>query len=285
MKTIIKYSFKEMLAKKTFFITIILTLGFLFLYGYGVKEFYKSILHISHPMKDIFIYSQSSFIMTAGYYFANMLTAFLVIFAASGIISWDIENQTIYTIISKPIKRYEYVLGRFIGIGTMVFIYSILVFFAILIINKIFGSPLAFGWDVLLKSSFLFGLEAILLLTVATFASSIFSTINTGIILTMLFGFALIGGFLEQIGNILILSGQNGQTLVLTGIISSLIMPTDTIYRKMSQLMFTTGSVSLIDLNPFSTISAPSIWMMIYWALYGSVMLFMALRNFSKRDI
>lgn len=40
---------------------------------------------------------------------------FIAIIMGISLIPADIEQRTIYTILSKPVKRYEYVLGRFLG--------------------------------------------------------------------------------------------------------------------------------------------------------------------------
>lgn len=55
----------------------------------------------------------------------GFMLLFTVIFAISGsalIIPKDIEDRTLYTILCKPVTRLEYLLGKFFGICTLLFI-------------------------------------------------------------------------------------------------------------------------------------------------------------------
>ncbi|MEI6914560.1 MAG: ABC transporter permease subunit [Armatimonadota bacterium] len=42
---------------------------------------------------------------------------FIAIIMGISLIPTDIDQRTIYTILSKPVKRYEYIVGRFLGAG------------------------------------------------------------------------------------------------------------------------------------------------------------------------
>ncbi len=59
----------------------------------------------------------------------------IAIFMGASIIYKDIEQKTIYTILTTPIKRSEYLVGRFLGLASLVFVVTIfmtIIFFAIL---------------------------------------------------------------------------------------------------------------------------------------------------------
>ena len=46
----------------------------------------------------------------------SIFTSVLAIFATSRLISQDIEDRTIYTILAKPVPRFEYLLGKLCGV-------------------------------------------------------------------------------------------------------------------------------------------------------------------------
>jgi ABC-type transport system involved in multi-copper enzyme maturation permease subunit len=46
----------------------------------------------------------------------SIFTSLLAILAAARLIPQDIEDRTIYTILAKPVPRFEYVLGKLCGI-------------------------------------------------------------------------------------------------------------------------------------------------------------------------
>jgi len=56
---------------------------------------------------------------------------FLSAFSASGVVSREIENKTVLTVISKPVSRTVFILGKFAGLGAAMFLaffLSLLVF-------------------------------------------------------------------------------------------------------------------------------------------------------------
>ncbi|TYP56721.1 ABC transporter permease subunit [Thermosediminibacter litoriperuensis] len=280
MITVMKYSFKEMFNKKALLLVIVLTLVFLTLYGYGLKEAYKDL-----PRSPVIAVSLSSQLISIGLYFAGLIIAFLVVLSSVGALSADIESGVMQAVLVKPVKRWEIVVGKFLGIGAMISLYGIVLFFAIIFLNKFYGARMIFSPSNLFYSALLFILSPIILLSLSLWGSSRMSTLNTGIMVVMLYGFALIGGWMEQIGYLLSRNGGSAQGLINAGIISSLILPTDVLYRKMNSLLFTTDGLKFLFNNILSGGYEPSIAMMIYSAAYPIFMLWMAVKSFSSRDI
>src|SRR5881227_501761 len=46
----------------------------------------------------------------------SLSTSFLAIFATAQLISQDIEDRTVYTILARPVPRFEYLLGKLFGV-------------------------------------------------------------------------------------------------------------------------------------------------------------------------
>jgi ABC-type transport system involved in multi-copper enzyme maturation permease subunit len=122
-------------------------------------------------------------------------------------------------------------------------------------------------------------LEALLVMTVALACSSAMPALATGGIVFGLYGLAFIGGWIEQIGAIF-----GNQTAVQVGIVSSLIIPTEALWRRATYAMQTPLS-SALEMTPFSTLSVPSTLMIVYAFLYLVVMLWVAVNTFQRRDI
>jgi hypothetical protein len=107
----------------------------------------------------------------------------------------------------------------------------------------------------------------------------------SGVILVIMYFCAMIGGFLEQI-SIAITIESTKQALNNIGIITSLIMPSDVIYRKTSSLLFTTSSGLNLSISSFiSSNTQPSSAMMIYIIVYILSMIILAVRKFQRRDL
>ncbi|TCO54412.1 ABC transporter permease [Caldanaerobacter subterraneus] len=287
MITIIKYTFKEMLKKRAFLLASLLSLLYLSIYAFGLSRIFE------RPSDSIYDIIFQSEILSAGLFFANLIVAFLVVLTSVNAISGEIESGTIYSILSKPIKRYELVLGKFIGLSIMIVLYSSIMFLSVVGLNIWFGSKISFGWDNILKGLFFFDLGPIVFLALIIASSSIFSTINTGIIAIMAYGIALVGGVLEQIGTAIQQSQvsafglKSGESLINAGIITSLILPTDVIYRKMTAELLTqsSGISFMMTQGLFGGMSQPSIYMFIYIFFYVVFLLYYGVKRFSQRDL
>ena len=87
---------------------------------------------------------------------------------------------------------------------------------------------------------------------------TIFSTLTNGVIVLGLHGMAFIGGWLEQIGTV-----TQSVRLINLGILSSVLMPSEAIWRRASYVMQSSMARTL-DFSPFTTRSAPSTTMVLY---------------------
>jgi len=212
-----------------------------------------------------------------------MLVVFLAIMVSVGSISSEVESGVIHSIITRPIKRGSYVLGKYLGLGVLSVSYALFLFAAIIAICTIFKLPLVNTIEPLniIKGLFFFILEPIAILSLSIFGSASFKTLSNGIFVISIYILGLIGGVMEVIGSML----QN-QNLVNLGIISSLLSPFDIIYRQMLSSIFESISIS----NPFMAVggmasTAPSIWMLIYIFAYIPGLVLLAIRKFKLKDI
>jgi len=279
MAAIMSISFKEIYQKKVFWLGLILSIGYLVLYGIGVHLIYKDMATTELFYKGM-IEAQ---IMSLGFYFAVFLTAFVVVLTASGSVSAEVENGIMYSVASKPISRNEIILGKFFGIGSIIIVYASFLYLAVLLINLMMGANLAAGLSLsnILKGLIYFDLVPVTLLAVTLLGSSLTNTIGAGIISIILYGLASVGGMLEQFGVML-----NNNHLVNVGIISSLIMPSDALYRKMTTSLFEQEGINILSISPFGgSASEPSVWMVAYGIAYIIVVVVITLRVFNQKDL
>jgi len=279
MAAIMSISFKEIYQKKVFWLGLILSIGYLVLYGIGVHLIYEDIATTELFYKGM----MEAQIMSLGFYFAVFLTAFVVVLTASGSVSAEAENGIMYSVASKPISRNEIILGKFFGIGSIIIVYASFLYLAVLLINLMMGANLAAGLSLsnILQGLIYFDLVPVTLLAVTLLGSSLTNTIGAGIISIILYGLASVGGMLEQFGVML-----NNNHLVNVGIISSLIMPSDALYRKMTTSLFEQEGINILSISPFGgSASEPSVWMVAYGIAYIIVVLVITLRVFNQKDL
>ncbi|MGE5396920.1 MAG: ABC transporter permease [Chitinophagales bacterium] len=286
MWTIARLTFREMFNKKILFLGLALTVAYLVLYGVGLHYTAKGMSKVS----DYLVILTGSQFLTAGIYVSALLVSAITVFTAVGALSSEIENGIIQAIVAKPLRRRDIYLGKYIGLGLVLTGYSLLVFIAnVLIVYLTMG----FKSDDYIGAGVLFTLVPLVLLAITLWGSSFLSTLANGIIVFILYSLSLVGGIVEQVGLHLssmagVHAGQQVTTgLTNTGVISSLIMPVDSIYRLVNYLLVAKSEVPIqvTMFNPFATMAPPSSYMLVYTGLYLLVFILWGIKIFSQRDI
>ncbi|NBJ15890.1 MAG: ABC transporter permease subunit [Dehalobacter sp. 4CP] len=289
MWTIAKLSFKEILYKRIFLIALIMTLAYLLLYGiathYAAASSLESLNQMNPDQKaamSLQLKMVGSQLLSMGLFFANFIIGLLTILATVGSIAGNIESHQIDPILTRPIRRMDFVLGRYLGYGILLMGYTLFFFLAIILVNHLFGGLLQANllFSNILKASFVFACVPLIMIAPALFFSANFGTMNSGIILIVLYGMSFIGGFVEQLGNIL----QN-TALVNIGVVSSLLFPADTLFRYMNTLLDAGNAGSF---NPASLLfgtGSPSTLMLVYCVVYVLLILLLGIQSFGRRDI
>ena len=278
MKAIIKYTLKEMFYKKILLVTFILSLIFFVLYGLGLYFSYEQM--VDNLLLRAAISTQ---LLSAGFYFANFIIVFLTILGSIGLFTAELESGLLYPVLSKPITRNTYLISKYIGIALSLILFSIFMIIMVTALN------LYFGKDVLLSLTFLdfskaMGIYLLIPLTILSiifFFSTHLKSLATGIVVVIFHVIGLIGGMVEQFGVLL-----EKTTLINIGIVSSLINPVDSMYRKAMSLLYDDSLTSIVAVGPFGGSSQPpSTVMVIYAILFTITFLFLAIRRFNKVDL
>lgn len=76
----------------------------------------------------------------------------ITIFISASVVPTEVEQRTIYTVLSKPVRRFQYLLGKFIGVQMIIIINLLLmtVLFFIAIYAKERIAPTLLLWSTLL---------------------------------------------------------------------------------------------------------------------------------------
>lgn len=114
--------------------------------------------------------------------------ALAAIFTCGELIPREVERQTISTILSKPVKRHEFILGKFTGGLAVVFINFILM--SAVFLALVFLRPGIFSWSII-KALALTLCELTVLSSIAVFFST-FST-TSAFTVTVSFSIYIIG--------------------------------------------------------------------------------------------
>jgi ABC-type transport system involved in multi-copper enzyme maturation permease subunit len=110
----------------------------------------------------------------------NLFGVLIAIFVGIGLVSKEVDRKTIYTIVSKPIPRYEFLLGKYCGLVMTLFANTVVMVVGFLIVLQVMEVPIT---SLVFKSLALIFLELMVVTAVAvlfsTFTSATLSAIFT----------------------------------------------------------------------------------------------------------
>ncbi len=270
-----RVTFREAGRRKILWIAIFVALLFLVLFAIAVHAMLVDLSR--NPGMTLIRLRESVTMMTMMVLYAGtMMTSLMAALTSCDTLSGEIASGTIHAIATKPVRRWCLVLGKWTGFVGMLSIYVLLVE----------GGTVAIAWA---ESHYLIGhsgvalgliwLQAVLLLSITMAASTRFSALTSGAISLGLYGLAFVGGWVEQYGSI-----QHVRVCVDLGILSSLLMPSDALWRR-AAFKIQPPLLGGVGATPFSAALTPSTAMVIYAAIYAVWALLLAQLLFERRDL
>lgn len=273
---IARLTFREAARRKILWAALILGIAFLALYGVGVYFIEKEIARSVMSRNAAGVRETYSFLLMAGLYVVNFLVIMMTVLTSVDTLAGEIASGTVQAIVTKPLRRYEIVLGKWLGFAAMLMLYIVLMGGGV---AAVMYALTRYAVPGLLVGLSLMGLEGLTLLSVCVLGGTSLSTLANGVLAFGLYGLAFVGGWIEQIGSLL-----HNETAVNIGILSSLLMPSEALWKRAAYEMQSSLSAS-IGMSPFASTSVPSPMMIVYAVLYVAVMLGLALRQFTRRDL
>lgn len=277
---IARLTFQEASRRKILLAALLLGILFLVIYGLGFHYILKDIEANMSAPRLLELNEIRNFLLMAGMYVVNFLTAMMTVLTSVDTLSGEIRSGTIQTIAAKPIRRWEVVLGKWIGFAGMITLYLLLMgggVMAIVYLRSGYTAPHP------LSALELILLNGLILLSVSILGGTSLSTLANGVLVFGLFGVAFIGGWIEQIGSFLP-DQSASQTAINIGVITSLIMPSEALWKRAAHEL-QSHLVSAIGFNPLTGSVYPSMAMVVYAIIYLVVILILAVRLFSRRDL
>jgi Cu-processing system permease protein len=267
-------TFREAARKKILWTALGTGLGFLALFGIAL---HFQIQDFDARSTIPFIrYQILSAMLMVGLYVVDLLAVVMTILTSVDTIAGEISSGTIHAIAMKPLPRWQILIGKWLGFAVMIGAFVILTF----------GGAIAVAYTMCgvapenpLQGGLLVYLECLLALTVTIMFGTWFSTLSSGVIAIGLHGLAFMGGWLEQMSGFT----ESGR-LAAVGIVTSLVMPSEAIWRRAAFDMQTPLAGSL-PFSPFANASIPSQVMIGYSCFFLLVALAVATYHFGVRDL
>lgn len=278
--TIARLSFREASRRKILLAALLLGLLFLTVYGLGFHFIMVEVEKEMGTMGVVALNQVRNFLLMAGMYAVNFLTAMMTVLTSVDTLSGEIGSGTIQTLVAKPVRRWEIVLGKWLGFAGMISLYLLLMgggVMGLVYLRSGYSGPDP------LSALALIWLNALVLLSVSLLGGAYLSTLANGVLVFGLFGVAFIGGWIEQFGAFFTNLAAS-QIAMNIGIITSLMMPSEALWKRAAHELQSPLATAL-GLSPFTSRSYPSDAMILYGILYMVVACALAVRHFGQRDL
>lgn len=231
---------------------------------YLLLVFSLALISFSLIMGELTIGDELKIIKDLGLSSIHFFGILITIFIGIGLIFQEMEKRTIYLVLSKPLRRYQFLLGKFLGLAVTLFLVLttlVLLFYGVLFFK---GDPS----PKLLLAFFSMYLEWLMIAAIAI----LFSSFSTPLLSGMLTLAAFLTGHLTD------------GLLLLQNRIDSPILG-----KILSGLFYALPNLELLNLRTQVVHNLPVsaeflLGASLYWALYLSTVLMLSILIFQKKD-
>lgn len=249
IRAIAALTFKEAIRNKILYLLLVFSLA---------------LISSSLIMGELTIGDELKIIKDLGLSSIHFFGILITIFIGIGLIFQEMEKRTIYLVLSKPLRRYQFLLGKFLGLAVTLFLVLttlVLLFYGVLYLK---GDPS----PKLLLAFFSMYLEWLMIAAIAI----LFSSFSTPLLSGMLTLAAFLAGHLTD--SLLLLQSRI-QSPVFGKILSGLFYA----LPNLELLNLRTQVVHDLPVSAQFLLGA-----VLYWALYLATVLMLSILIFQKKD-
>jgi len=282
--TMVRFTMQEAVSRKLILAGLVLSVAFLLLFGWGYSLLFAEItkggdVAVPSPREQV-IATGAAFTLL-GLYAISFLASFMALFLSVGAISGEIDSGTLHSVLAKPVRRAEYLLGRWLGYCGLTSVYVAIMGLGVLVI-----SYLVSGFEVPdpARAIGFMMLQSVALLSMSLLGSTLMPTLANGVVAFGLFGLSWLAGIIDFAGGIM--RNESMRNLA-TGV--SLVVPSDGIWKAASYYvqppLLLTATSSVDTSIPFIANAPPTGAFVVWVLLYPLVLLALGMWTFQRRDL
>ena len=203
---------------------------------------------------------------------------------AGPLISGEVESGLLLSMLARPLRRSEVVIGKWLGLAILVGIYAAGAgAFELAAVDWATGYLPPHPVDLLVYVA----AEGLVLLSLGLVLSTRLSGITAGVIALVAWLMGWIAGVVGDIG-----TGLQNQALENVGVISHLLLPSDGLWRGAIYAMEPDTLIAALKAagtfgraNPFAAVDPPPIEFLVWVAIWFALMLALSVWSFRIREI
>jgi ABC-type transport system involved in multi-copper enzyme maturation permease subunit len=203
---------------------------------------------------------------------------------AGPLISSEVESGLLLSMLARPVRRSEVVIGKWLGLAVLIAIYAA---------GSAFLELAAVDWATgylpphPVQLVLYVGAEGLVLLSLGLLLSTRLSGITGGVIALVAWLMAWIAGVVGDIG-----SGLQNQAVANVGVFSHLLLPTDGLWRGAMYAMEPDAFLASLKAagtiaraNPFVAVDPPPTQFLAWVVVWFALMLALSIWSFRTREI
>ena len=187
------------------------------------------------------------------------------VFVGVGLIHGEVERRTVYTILSKPVSRTEFLLGKYLGLVLTTWLMLVVMGICFSAVSLAYDAPLTAGH---LAAFALIGVELVVMIAVATMFSSFTTPMLASLFTVGIFVLGRLSRDLKQLGE--------------QGDIEGLQTVASLLFQVLPDLESFNVSIQAVHGLPIS--HAEIGWAVLYGFAYAASLLCLAVLLFARRD-
>jgi ABC-type transport system involved in multi-copper enzyme maturation permease subunit len=276
---ITRVSLREAVSRRLVLVAALASVAFLALFAFGLNALYSRADTGSTSQSELAI--GATIITVLGLYVVRFLAALLAIFLASSAVAAEIDSGLLHAVLARPLSRTSWLAQRWLAFVLISVGYVALMTAAVMAISGGIShyAPVDFT-----RALALLGLELAVLLSLGLLTSTTWSAVTSGVVTFCLFGVAWLAGIIELIGQQI-----GNQSMRLIGIATSLVVPSDALWRGASFYMQPPSVIAMTTAqgggNPFAG-TAPPTTALVTWSIgYAACLLAIAAWRLRRRDL
>jgi ABC-type transport system involved in multi-copper enzyme maturation permease subunit len=270
-------TFREARWRKIAWAVVVLGFAFLVVFGVGFYFMWRDISRFN-AVASVRALEPVNFFILIGFYGIAFLAVALALLISVDTVAGEITSGTIQTVVTKPLRRWEVIVGKWLGLGLMLSAFTVVMSAALIVIVSGITRYLPPNPAPAIA---LIVLEGLVVLTLSILGGTRLPALANGVVIFMLYGLAFIAGWIEQIGAML-----RNEAAINTGIVVSLLMPSEAMWKRAAYLLQPPMLRELgLDFTMFGAASTPSPLMVGYTTIYIVLLLFLAIHLFNTRDL
>jgi ABC-2 type transport system permease protein len=273
---------REAARRRLLLALLALTLLVIGLTGWGFSRI-PTINQRGAPLSDVQVRLIASQFLILTMFMFSFVLAMASVFVAAPSISGEVESGIALALLSRPLGRAEYVLGKWLGLAALVVVYAgAAAAIELGVVNAVVGygppEPVAFILFIVA--------EGLAIMTFALLLSTRLSGMVGGVIALVLFGIAWIGGIVGGIG-----AAFDNATVMHVGTVTKLLLPTDGLWRggvyalePQTVVAASAQAGPAAAANPFYAASAAPLAYDLYAVVWIAAALALAVVSFRARE-